>query len=92
MTSSYCSHPRLVQMQVAGGSNHNHQSTVVLPSQESIINTNYRSTTCEAGHTLRKAPKNALQHRTISPFIIGQPSSTSIDDKSGAWVKMSHDI
>jgi hypothetical protein len=41
--------------------NDNHQRAFVLFSQESA-NTNYRSTLCDAGHTQRKAPEDALQH------------------------------
>jgi hypothetical protein len=93
MTSSHCSHldQRKCKRQEQiffSHANGNNQYTFVLPSQESVINTNYRSTMCEAGHTLLEEPEYALQHRLISTFFIGQPLTTSIDDTSGAWVEV----
>jgi hypothetical protein len=66
--------------------NSNYQRAFVLPNQESAINTNYRSTVCEAGHTLREALEDALQHRIVSTCFIGQPVTTSIDVASSAWI------
>jgi hypothetical protein len=63
--------------------NSNHQCTFVLSSQKSVINTNYRSTLCEVGHTLWEAPEGMLQHRIVSTCFIGKPLTTSIDDASG---------
>jgi hypothetical protein len=58
--------------------NYNHQRAFVLPSQESVINTNYISTVCEVSHTMWEAPEDALQHRIVSTYFIGQPLTTSI--------------
>jgi hypothetical protein len=68
--------------------NGNHQCTSVLLSQESGINTNYRSIMCEASHTLQEAPEYVLQHWIISIFFIWKPLLTSIDGTSGAWVEV----
>jgi hypothetical protein len=68
--------------------NINHQRASVLPNQESAINTNYRSTMCEADHTLWEGPEDALQHRIVSTCFIGQPLTTSIDVASGAWIEV----
>jgi hypothetical protein len=68
--------------------NNNHQCAFVLSSQESAINTNYRSTVYEASHTLWEALEGALQHRIILTYFIGQPLTTRIDVASGAWVEV----
>jgi hypothetical protein len=72
--------------------NNNHQCDFVLPSQKSAINTNYRSTVCEVGHTLRKTQEDALQHRIVSTCFIGQPLSTGIDVTSGVWIEVCYDM
>jgi hypothetical protein len=77
MTSSRCSHPRLAKFKrqeetFCCYANDNHESTFVLPIQESVISTNYKSTVCETDHTLREALEYTLQNQTISPFIVGQ--------------------
>jgi hypothetical protein len=50
--------------------NSNHQRAFVLPRHESVVNTNYRSTVCEAGHTLWEAPEDALQYRIVSVEVV----------------------
>jgi hypothetical protein len=72
--------------------NSNHKRAFVLPSQESAINTNCRSTVCEASHTLREGPEDALQHRIVSTYFIGQPMTTSIYAASGAWIEVCYDM
>jgi hypothetical protein len=43
---------------------------------------------CEAGHTLREAPEDALQHRIVLTCFIGQPLTTGSDVASGAWIEV----
>jgi hypothetical protein len=73
-------------------SNNNYQRAFVLPNQESDINTNYRSTVCEASHILWEAPEDVLQHRIVSTSFIGQPLTTGIDVTSDAWIEVCYDI
>jgi hypothetical protein len=68
--------------------NNNHQRAFALLSQENVINTNYRSTVCEAGHTLCEAPEDALQHWIVSTSFIRQPLTTGIDVASDAWIEV----